>query len=203
VLLRTEESRVKSFITMCNDDYVPKYANDPVKLARRTILVGTINPEGDGSYLRDQTGATRYYPVPVAHVDFDAMAACRTQLFAEALCWVAAHPDDWWRMPDEAAAELALMREARRKEGLFEGPRLHDWLDKVKAGRTDVVAPFHTEEALRFCFNMPPDRWTPAMKDQVGKAISKFGWTSKPSRTRGLLQRLWHPPEGVTRADQV
>ena len=44
VLLRTEESRVKSFVTMCNDEYVPKYANDPVKLARRTILVGTINP---------------------------------------------------------------------------------------------------------------------------------------------------------------
>ena len=35
----------KSFITMCNDEYAPKYANDPIKLARRTVLVGTINPE--------------------------------------------------------------------------------------------------------------------------------------------------------------
>jgi predicted P-loop ATPase len=85
VLLRTEESRVKGFITMCNDEYVPKYANDPTKLARRTILVGTINPEGDGSYLRDQTGATRYYPVRVETVALEDIAQQRDQLFAEAL----------------------------------------------------------------------------------------------------------------------
>ena len=202
VMFRTEESRVKSFVTMCNDEYVPKYANDPVKLARRTILVGTINPEGDGSYLRDQTGATRYYPVRVGTIALDDIATCRDQLFAEALAWFRAHPADWWQMPAEAQDELATTREARRKEGVFEGPRLQDWLAKVKAGNTDVLAPFHTEDALRYCFQIAPDKWTAAMKDQLGKAISKYGWTSKPTRTRGVLQRLWHPG-AVTRDDQV
>jgi predicted P-loop ATPase len=192
VLLRTEESRVKSFITMCNDEFIPKYANDPVKLARHTILVGTINPEGDGSYLRDQTGATRYYPVRVGRIALEDIAACRDQLFAEALSWFREHPNDWWTMPEEATDELALTREARRKEGAYEGPRLRAWLEKVQAGTTEVLAPFHTEDALRFCFNIPPERWTAATKDQVGKAISKAGWANKPSRVRGGLQRLWH-----------
>jgi Virulence-associated protein E-like domain/Bifunctional DNA primase/polymerase, N-terminal/Primase C terminal 1 (PriCT-1) len=192
VLLRTEESRVKSFITMCNDEYVPKYANDPVKLARRTILVGTINPEGDGSYLRDQTGSTRYYPVRVGTIALDDITAQRDQLFAEALSWFRAHPADWWQMPDEAAEELALIREARRQEGVYEGPRLQAWLDKVRTGASEVLAPFHTEDALRFCFNIPPERWTPAIKDRVGKAIGKYGWRVKTSRTRGTVQRLWH-----------
>ena len=58
------------------DEYVPKYANDPVKLARRTILVGTINPEGDGSYrssenelkfqagFHEHTGVSLHAPMP-------------------------------------------------------------------------------------------------------------------------------------------
>ena len=104
-------------------------------------------------------------------------------------------------MPEAATEELTLIRETRRKEGAYEGPRLQEWLARVKAGGTDITAPFHTEDALRFCFNIPPERWTAATKDQVGKAISKYGWTSKPSRARGGLQRLWHP--GVTRGTQV
>jgi hypothetical protein len=203
VMLRTEESRVKSFITMCNDEYIPKYANDPVKLARRTILVGTINPEGDGSYLRDQTGATRYYPVRVGTIALDDIAACRDQLFAEALTWFRAHPLDWWQMPEEATEELALTREARRKESVYEGPRLKEWLEKVRAGTTEVLAPFHTEDALRYCFQIPPERWTRGIKDEVGKAIGKSDWESKSSRARGDVQRLWHyvgtGQEGVTR----
>jgi putative DNA primase/helicase len=202
VLLRTEESRVKSFITMCNDDYVPKYANDPVKLARRTILVGTINPEGDGSYLRGQTGNTRYYPVRVGPVALADVAASREQLFAEALHWFHAHPADWWKMPDAAAAELVLIRETRRKEGVFEGPRLQAWLHRVRAGDAAVLAPFHTEDALRDCFNIGPERWTAAMKDQMWKAIGKLGWESKASRARGAVQRLWHP-KAVTPDEEV
>jgi hypothetical protein len=196
VMLRTEESRVKSFITMANDEYVPKYANDPVKLARRTILIGTINPEGDGSYLRDQTGATRYYPVPVGHIALDDIRACRDQLFAEALVWFQAHPADWWALPPAADDELTELREARRKEGVFEGPRLQEWLDRVRLGTAKVTAPFHTEDALRYCFQMSAERWTAANKDQVGKAIAKYGWVSKSSRASGRVQRLWHacPP---------
>jgi hypothetical protein len=193
VMLRTEESRVKSFVTMCNDEYVPKYANDPVKMARRSILVGTINPEGDGSYLRDQTGATRYYPVRVDTIDLDAIAAARDQLFAEALAWFQAYRGDWWQMPEDASEELADVREARRKEGVYEGPRLKEWLAKVQAGTTEVLAPFHTEDALRYCFQIPPERWNASIKDQVGKAIGKLGWYVKSSRARGDVQRLWHP----------
>ena len=95
-------------------------------------------------------------------------------------------------MPEAAKEELALTREARRKEGVFEGPRLQQWLDKVQTGTTEVLAPFHTEDALRYCFQIAPERWSASMKDQVGKAISKAGWTSKPTRVDGRLQRLWH-----------
>jgi putative DNA primase/helicase len=194
VLLRTEESRLKSFITMANDEYVPKYANDPVKLARRTVLVGTINPQGDGSYLRDQTGATRYYPVPVDTIDLEAVAACRDQLFAEALVWVRDHPSDWWQMPVEAREELTELREARRQEGMFEGPKLQGWLNMM----ADSGIQFHTERVLWDCFHIPPERWTPALKNNLGKAIAKGlpTWRSRSVREEPGRRpvRLWCPP---------
>jgi hypothetical protein len=106
-------------------------------------------------------------------------------------------------MPDDAAKELEATREARRKEGVYEGPKLRQWLEEVRTeAHTHVKAPFHTEDALRSCFAMAPERWSASIKDQVGKAISKYGWVSKPSRVRGRgLERLWHPPQGVTPSD--
>jgi hypothetical protein len=97
-MTKTEESRLKSFITMNNDDYVPKYRNDPITKARRAILVGTCNPEGDRTFIRDQTGASRYYPVPLTTVKLKDIAAIREQLFAEALAYYRKHTDDWWRL---------------------------------------------------------------------------------------------------------
>jgi hypothetical protein len=131
--------------------------------------------------------------VRVGTIALDDVAACREQLLAEALAWFRNHPTDWWQMPADTFEELAMTREARRKEGVYEGPRLRDWLEKVKAGTTEVDAPFHTEDALRYCFQIPPERWTAATKDQVGKAIGKLGWESKSSRARGGVVRLWHP----------
>lgn len=42
-LSRTGESRLKAFVTMRSDDYVPKYSNTQVSYPRRTIFVGTTN----------------------------------------------------------------------------------------------------------------------------------------------------------------
>ena len=185
--------RVKSFVTMCNDEYVPKYANDPVKLARRTILVGTINPEGDGSYLRDQTGATRYYPVRVGTIALDDITAAAGPTLCGGARLVSGPPYDWWQMPEEATEELALTREARRKEGVFEGPRL-EGMARQGAGR-DHGGPCSLPHGRCPAVLLPDSAGAldGIDKDQVGKAIGKFGWHVKSSRARGSVQRLWHP----------
>jgi putative DNA primase/helicase len=128
---KTEEARLKAFITMVNDEYVPKYANDPIKHARRTILVGTLNPEGDKTFLRGQTGNTRYYPVAVTDINLEAVEALRVQLFAEALAYYRDHLDDWWRLTPEAEKEVREVRDEHRVRSVYEEP-LSAWLD----GRT-------------------------------------------------------------------
>ena len=106
--------------------------------------------------------------------------------------WFHAHPDTWWQMPDDAKDELELTREARRKEGVFEGPRLQEWLAKVQAGTTDVLAPFHTEDALRYCFQIPR-ALERGHKRSRGEGYRQVWIHVKASRARGEVQRLWHP----------
>jgi hypothetical protein len=128
---KTEEARLKAFITQANDEYVPKYANDPIKHARRTILVGTLNPEGDKTFLRGQTGNTRYYPVGVTDIKLEAVEARREQLFAEALVHYRAHLDDWWRLSPEAEKEARAIRDEHRVRSVYEEP-LSTWLEGRK-----------------------------------------------------------------------
>src|SRR5262249_47722363 len=125
---KTEENRLKSFITLANDEFVPKYSNDPVKLARRTVLFGTLNPEGDKTFLRGQTGNTRYYPVAVTTINLEHVEAIRAQLFAEALVYYADHLADWWRLTPEAETDARKVRDAHRVRSVYE-EALGLWLE--------------------------------------------------------------------------
>src|SRR5262249_39885818 len=134
-MTKTEDHRLRAFITMANDEYVPKYANDPIKHARRTILVGTLNPEGDKTFLRDQTGSTRYYPVAVTEINLEAVEALRDQLFAEALAYYRDHPTDWWRLTDEAEQEAREVRDNHRVRSIYE-EALGNWLEGLAVQET-------------------------------------------------------------------
>jgi predicted P-loop ATPase len=116
-LSRTEESRIKAFITMRADDYVPKFANSPVSYKRRAIFVGTTNEK---QYLRGQTGNTRFFPVATATIDLDLFQTLREGLFAEALAYYQDHPKDWWEIPPNVTSELEVAREQRRIDTPFE-----------------------------------------------------------------------------------
>jgi putative DNA primase/helicase len=172
---KTEEARLKSFISMANDEYVPKYSNDSVKQARRTVLVGTMNPEGDKTFLRGQTGNTRYYPLPVTTINLEAVEALRDQFFAEALAYWRDHPTDWWRLTPLAEKEAAAVREDHRIRSIYE-EALGYWLD----GRTITC---WQEICEHFLLLEAKERWkdTKLQKD-IAQAMVACGWTQDKQR---------------------
>lgn len=86
---KAEEDQVKEFISTRVDTATLKFQAFPIRKRRSFVFVGTINPYGEGKYIKDWTGARRYWPVTVRKtkaypIDTDRLKEVIDQLYAEA-----------------------------------------------------------------------------------------------------------------------
>ena len=79
---RSEVEDVKRFSATRIDVYRPTYGRHNVKRARTSVFVATTN---DDQYLKDSTGARRFWPIKCGKIDLIGLQRDRDQLFAEAV----------------------------------------------------------------------------------------------------------------------
>lgn len=126
VLSRSDLERAKAFITATEERFRPPYGKRVVAIQRQCVFIGTTNSD---SWLSDETGGRRFWPVKCGTFKLTELARDRDQLWAEALLrycqgvkWhlddrrlvvMAAkeqkdrYRDDVWQVPVESAAEQA------------------------------------------------------------------------------------------------
>jgi hypothetical protein len=111
-LTRSSSSTAKSFLTRRYDRFRPPHSKHPISLPRQCVFAGTINPPV-GGYLKDATGARRFWPVACRGViDREGIERDRDQLWAEAVaCFKAGK--NWWLQTLELEA-LATAEQAAR-----------------------------------------------------------------------------------------
>lgn len=189
---KSEESRIKAFLTDRSDSIILKYENHPTTYLRRTVLIGTVNPDGTG-YLKGQTGNTRYLPVRCGTIDLEGVRAVRDQLLAEAKTLLVGGYR-WWEEPEEA--KLADVREERRADDIFE-ERIAAWLENtMDHEHLDSVS---MEEVMRRALAIvEPERWKDrGLQMRVGVIIRRCGWQRYKARSGGHLAWRYRRVDGT------
>ena len=111
-LSHSEVARIKAFMSRTTDRFRPPYGMRLVESPRQCVFAGTVN---HSTYLRDETGGRRFWPVACARIDVDALARDRDQLWAEAKARFDAGVV-WWLETVELV-QMAVDQQVDRYEG--------------------------------------------------------------------------------------
>ncbi|MCC3870391.1 VapE domain-containing protein [Terrisporobacter mayombei] len=68
--MKSDQSKLKAFLTESVDEFRVPYAISPVRYNRTTSFFGTVNKS---NFLKDETGDRRYWVIPVNDIDVDKL----------------------------------------------------------------------------------------------------------------------------------
>jgi predicted P-loop ATPase len=100
-LKKSESSQAKAFITTTHDRFRAPYSAVITKVPRRCVFAASTNED---EFLKDSTGARRFWPVDAPLTDAPGIRRDRDQIWAEAI--VRFHKGEQWWM-DTAQEKLA------------------------------------------------------------------------------------------------
>lgn len=164
-LNRVEAEALKSFISRPVERYRPPFGREEVVEPRQSVFIGTTNRS---TYLGDDTGGRRFWPVRVAQVDVAALAADRDQLFAEAVAAYRAGAQ-WW--PD---AEFERQHIRPEQEARFEADAWELAIASFLAGRNRV----QVSEVAREALFIETSKIGTKEQRRIAAVLSRLGWTS-------------------------
>ncbi len=198
---KSESKAIKSFIARKTDRYRPSYGKRSMDFKRQTILIGTVNPEGDGRYLKDPTGGRRFWPIKCGDINIERAVEIRDQLWAEAAARFK-NGESWW-LNDEQEAAASKVQSERQED--------NHWLDRVERYLTHFAptgqgAGWGAKRASKLQVVVVSDIFEavigrPYMKRDVSEsrniadALRSLGWQYKPSGyIEGRKCRHWAAP---------
>jgi Virulence-associated protein E len=172
-LSRASSSTAKSFLSRRNDRFRPPYGKHMVSLPRQLVFAATINPPA-GGYLKDPTGARRFWPVACrGMVDREGLEQVRHQLWAEAGHRFKAGAS-WWLETPELEALATLSRPPVSSPMRGNQPFVNG-----QGGRIDVAI----TEVLECALGFSREDWTQSAQNRVAKILTRLGFTQCRPRT--------------------
>lgn len=122
---RADSRVLKSIITMREDQFRVPFGMTPERFKRRCVFAMTTNED---TYLRDETGNRRFWPVKVEkQADIEWLEQNLDQLYAEAYHRAVVEKEKYWEYPED---EAKAMQEARMVENPYV-ERLINWYASI------------------------------------------------------------------------
>jgi predicted P-loop ATPase len=186
---KAEQERVKAFVSRSTDRIRPPYARPLIEAKRQCVLIGTTNSD---QYLKDETGARRFWPVRCGEINLDAIKQDRDQLWAEAVrLYDGGVP--WWLTSNQDIAEA----KGQQAERYVEDP----WTDCVEAYVRDKHMVW-ISDILENAVHKTKEQWTQADQNRVAvilraQEVWTRGWARLKSGPSQRVYRRQQSDEGV------
>jgi predicted P-loop ATPase len=174
---RAETTQLKAFITRTTERYRPSYGRKEVIEQRQCVFIGTTNRD---TYLRDETGGRRFWPVKAGNINADGLSRDRDQLFAEAV-QLYHDGEAWWPNKDFECQHIMLEQQARYETDAWE-----DSIREFVATQPRVTVGQVAREAL----HIETARIGTAEQRRITAALDLLGW-KRGRREAGTGKRWW------------
>lgn len=186
---RADSSRAKAFFTRVNDRYRNPYGRKPVNVPRQGVFAGSVN---HATYLKDDTGNRRYWPVSIGVIGLDDLRQDRDQLWAEAVAMYRQGVEWWVRASERTIYERE--QDSRYIGDAYE-TRIREWLDtpsELSGTRPDHIT---VAEIMAGALHLDTSKWTLAEQQRVGRIMARIGWPRKRSGARNSREYVYVRPQ--------
>jgi predicted P-loop ATPase len=173
---RAEAAQLKAFITRTTERYRPAYGRKEVVEPRQCVFVGTTNRD---TYLRDETGGRRFWPIKARTINIDRLQSDRDQLLAEAVVRYR-EGATWW--PDKDFERQHIMPEQAER---YEADVWEETISTYLRSKTRITVGQVAREAL----HIENQRIGTADQRRIAAALEQLGWKRQKQSWDG--KRYW------------
>jgi predicted P-loop ATPase len=199
-LLRAEPAQAKAFFSRQTERFRLPYGRRLAIMPRQCVFIGTINND---TWLGDETGNRRYWPVACNKIKLDDLRRDRDQLWAEALHLYRAGEPSYFT---EKEQNLIAQAEEEQRARLLEDP----WDDRIgeflrglcscaacttsKAGAPPATTDTSVLDILP---HIQPDvgKWTPRDMQRIGRRLTARGWQRYQKRIGETREWRYQKPQ--------
>lgn len=169
---KTENDRLKNFLSRREDDVRLPYARARQRFPRQCIFIGTINPD-DVGYLTDTTGNRRFWPVYCERFKLDELKKDREQLLAEAVHYF--KKGETLMLP----YELVKQSEDEAMKRLADDP--WRWVVSEWAEANPTIGEVTTQHLYRNVIGGNIQTMHTGHQRRIAQALKDSGWVKKQS----------------------
>jgi predicted P-loop ATPase len=176
---RAETALLKAFITRQVERYRPSHGRKEVIEPRQCVFIGTTNRD---TYLKDETGGRRFWPIKTNKIDVDALARDRDQLFAEAVHYYQ-EGLPWWPDKDFERQHIAPEQAARYEPDV--------WQENI-AAYLKTNAKVTVGQIAKEALHIETPRIGRAEQNRIAAALEHLGWRrERPAGQTDWQGKTW------------
>lgn len=175
---KAEITQIKAWLTRQIDKFRRPYGKIVEDFPRSCVFAGTVNPSGSG-YLKDATGARRFWPVRCYEIKIEALTKDALQLWAEAV-QLFNDGNNWWL--DDKQIDLA----QKPQEDRYEYDPFGEMVDEYCSAQLDNE--ISIQNILVF-LDIPKERRSTIIAKRIGSHLFMRGYKKMVKSGRVYYQK--------------